>query len=154
MAIEQTGPGDVSNSYGTRSTNTPVQMSGAGVLRKLYDGMSGAILNADGDIILQDGSVVGLSEATAESQATASSTTTILSGAGEYFAYRCTVAAGNITIYDNTTGSGKVLVPTTALTVGVFPMYGAGIGRSVIVSTGITVVLSGAATVYIGHMGY
>lgn len=109
---------------------------------------------ADTGNLTAGGAAVALSEATTESLATASATTQILTGPGEYFAYRCTVAAGNITIYDNTASSGKILVPTTALAVGTFPIYGAGIGRSVIVDTGIRVVLSGAATVYIGHMGY
>lgn len=46
MSIENTGPGDVGNNYGTRSTNTPVQMSGAGVPREQYSGMSTAVLTA------------------------------------------------------------------------------------------------------------
>ena len=54
--------------------------------------------------------------------ATASATTTVLTGAGEYAGYLCTVAAGNITVYDNTAASGRVIVPLTALVVGAFPI--------------------------------
>ena len=111
---------------------------------------------APGEAVLRgsDGGVVALSEAIGESLANPSATTTVLTGPGEYFAYRCTVAAGNITVYDNTSATGKVLVPTTALTVGVFPIFGAGVSRSLEVSLGITVVLSGAATVYVSRRGY
>lgn len=109
-------------------------------------------LNA-GNLVDAAGGVLALSEVVEEVLANPSATTQILTGAGEYFAYRCTVAAGNITIYDNTASSGKVLVPTTALVVGSYPIFGAGVSKSLAVDTGIRVVLSGAATVYIAHLG-
>ena len=96
------------------------------------------------------GAVVALSELIPEVLANPTATTTVLTGAGAYAGYRCTTAAGNITVYDNTAASGKVLVPTQALTVGAFPIYGAGHNGRVPVATGVTVVLSGAAVVYAG----
>jgi hypothetical protein len=107
-------------------------------------------LVVEGRIETVDGAVYALSEVVAEVQATASATTTVLTGAGTYSGYRCTVAAGNITVYDNTAASGKVLVPTTALVVGSYPIFGAGHSGRLAVATGVTVVLSGAATVYAG----
>lgn len=106
--------------------------------------------NADGTILDSDGGVLVLSEVITEALCTASATTTVLTGAGVFPGYRCTTAAGNITIYDNTAASGKVLVPTTALTVGSFPIMGAGTNGKLAVTLGITVVLSGAAVVYAG----
>jgi hypothetical protein len=96
------------------------------------------------------GGVVGLSEVTPEVLANPTATTTVLSGAGIYYGYRCTTATGNITVYDNTAASGKVLVPTTALALGSFPIFGAGNPRGLQVATGVTVVLSGAGVVYAG----
>jgi hypothetical protein len=108
--------------------------------------------NYDGDVQLltPGGGVAALSEVITEVAATASAGATVLTGAGTYAGYRCTVAAGNITVYDNTAASGKVLVPTTALAVGSFPIYGAGHPGRVAVTTGVHVVLSGAATVQVG----
>lgn len=99
---------------------------------------------------LPDGSIYALSEVVAEVLANPSATTVILSNPGVIAGYRCTVAAGTITIYDNTTASGKILVPTTPLAVGAFPIYGPQTTARLYVSNGITVVLSGASTVYIG----
>lgn len=69
-------------------------------------------------------------------------TATAFTGACELAGYDCIVAAGNITIYDNTSATGTVIVPTTALTVGrtEFAWKRA-------LTTGCHVVLSGAATV-------
>jgi hypothetical protein len=113
------------------------QISGAGVF----------------NLVGPDNGVLAQSEAIPEVLATASDTTTVLTGAGLYAGYRCTTAAGNITVYDNTAASGKVLVPTTALAVGAFPAYGAGHNGRLVVATGVTVVLSGAAVVYAGVEG-
>lgn len=110
-------------------------------------------LNA-GNLVDAAGGVLALSEVVEEVLANPSATTQILTGPGEYFAYRCTVAAGNITVYDNTASSGKLLVPTTALALGTFPIFGAGISKTLQVDNGIRVVLSGAATVYISRMVY
>lgn len=128
----------------------------AGISPSSAQELSQTLLRVDtsGRVIGPNEAVYALAEATEEVLANPTSTTVILTGAGEYFAYRCTVAAGNITVYDNTAASGKVLVPTTALAVGTFPVFGAGIGRSLVVGTGITVVLSGAATVYISRLAY
>lgn len=103
-----------------------------------------------GDIELDDGSLLATSGLVAELAPTASSTTTFSSRLSYYW-YRCTVAAGNITVYDNSAASGKILVPTTALALGTFPIGGAGSPLAVLLATGsITVVLSGAATVFVG----
>lgn len=69
-------------------------------------------------------------------------TGTAFTGACELAGYDCTVAAGNITIYDGTDALGTVVVPETALSVGrtEFTWKRA-------LTTGCHVVLSGAATV-------
>jgi hypothetical protein len=105
----------------------------------------------DGNIVDADGGVHALTEAISEVLANPSATTQIMTGPGEYFAYRCTGVGGNITVDDNT---GKVLVPTTALALGTYPIFGAGVSKTLQVSNGIRVVLSGAATVYISRMVY
>lgn len=104
----------------------------------------------DAKILTPDGGVVSLTNVVPEVLATASAGSTALTGAGLFAGYRCTTATGNITIYDNTAASGKVLVPTTALTVGSFPIWGAGSDWLAKVTTGVHVVLSGAAVVYVG----
>lgn len=86
-------------------------------------------------------------EVTASVDATASAGATVFTGACEYAGYYCTVAAGNITIYDNTSAAGRVIVPTTALATGPFPVFGAGTNGKELLGTGCHVVLSGAATV-------
>ncbi len=113
------------------------------------DGIS-ATYSGDVEIQTVDGGVVALSEVTPEVLANPTATTTVLTGAGVYFGYRCTTAIGNITVYDNTAASGKVLVPTTALALGSYPIFGAGNPRGLQVTTGVTVVLSGAGVVYAG----
>lgn len=130
-----------------RITGVQVQAKGADVhqwLTVTEDSAGAATLQAP------SGAVVALSEVITEVLANPTATTTVLTGAGAYAGYRCTTAAGNITVYDNTAASGKVLVPTTALAVGAFPIYGAGHNGRVAVATGVTVVLSGAAVVYAG----
>lgn len=112
---------------------------------------------SDGDVLpafdsasqqlVADGTVLALSEVSAYVNLTA--TGTAHTGGGEFGGYICTVAAGNITIYDNTSAAGTVLVPTTALTVGAFPIMGAGTNTRLALTTGCHVVLSGAATVNI-----
>jgi len=69
-------------------------------------------------------------------------TGTAFTGPCELAGFDCTVAVGNITIYDNTSAAGVVIVPTTALTVGRTEfLYKRSLGL------GCHVVLSGAATV-------
>jgi hypothetical protein len=92
-----------------------------------------------------DGGVLALSEVTEYVNLTA--TGTAFTGACEFAGYVCTVAAGNITVYDNTSAAGTVIVPTTALAVGAFPIFGAGTNGKMALTTGCHVVLSGAATV-------
>lgn len=103
-------------------------------------------LTEDGDG-LQDpqGGILALSEVSPYVNLTA--TGTAFSGACEFAGYVCTVAAGNITVYDNTSAAGTVIVPTTALSVGPFPVFGAGTNGKMALTTGCHVVLSGAATV-------
>jgi hypothetical protein len=96
---------------------------------------------------MPDGSVSALSEVSAYVAATASSGATLVSGACELAGYICTTAAGNITIYDNTSAAGTVIVPTTALVVGSYPIMGAGTNTRLALTTGCHVVLSGAAAV-------
>jgi hypothetical protein len=96
-------------------------------------------------LVDQDDAVFALSEVTA--YVTRTTTGTAHTGAGEFAGYICTVAAGNITAYDNTSAAGTVIVPTTALVVGAFPIFGAGTNGKLALTTGCHVVLSGAATV-------
>lgn len=95
--------------------------------------------------LLADTTVIAVSEVTDYVNLTA--TETAFTGACEFAGYVCTVAAGNITVYDNTSAAGTVIVPTTALTVGAFPIFGAGTNGKMALTTGCHVVLSGAATV-------
>lgn len=111
-------------------------------------------MDSGGNLLDGQGGVLALSEVVEEVLANPSATTQILTGPGEYFGYRCTGVGGNITVYDNTASSGKLLVPTTALALGTFPIFGAGISKTLQVDNGIRVVLSGAATVYISRMVY
>ncbi len=71
---------------------------------------------------------------------TASGTTTAKTGAGQLHGFFVGTATGNITIYDNTAGSGTKILDTCALVA----------GNNVLecsFSTGLTVVLSGAGVV-------
>lgn len=104
-----------------------------------------ANLTSAGSLTSSDGTVYALSEASAYVNLTA--TGTAFTGACEFAGYVCTVAAGNITIYDNTSAAGTVIVPATALAVGSFPIFGAGTNGKMALTTGCHVVLSGAATV-------
>lgn len=89
--------------------------------------------------------IFALSEVSA--YVTRTTTGTAFTGACEFAGYVCTVAAGNITIYDNTSAAGTVIVPTTALVLGAYPIFGAGTNGKMALTTGCHVVLSGAATV-------
>jgi hypothetical protein len=104
-----------------------------------------AFLSEDGETLSAGGAVLALSEVTAYENLT--ETGTAFTGACEFAGYICTVAAGNITVYDNTSAAGTVIVPTTALAVGAFPIFGAGTNGKMALTTGCHVVLSGAATV-------
>lgn len=100
-------------------------------------------LDASGNavgLVGPDGEVQVLSEVTPYVNLTA--TGTAFTGACELAGYDCTVAAGNITIYDNTSAAGTVIVPTTALSVGRVEFQ-----WKRALTTGCHVVLSGAATV-------
>lgn len=71
---------------------------------------------------------------------TASATTVVKSGSGQFYGYVCGTATGNITIYDNTAASGTVILAASALVV----------GKTTFVcgfNTGLTIVLSGAGVV-------
>lgn len=102
-------------------------------------------------IVCQDGGVMrvtspqsypSMSVTEATPYVTRTSTGTAVSGACELAGYDCTVAAGNITIYDGTSTSGTVIVPTTALAVGRVEF-----AWKRALTVGCHVVLSGAATV-------
>lgn len=103
----------------------------------LYDETTQSLVSGD--------EIIALSEVTDYVNLTA--TGTAFTGACEYAGYVCTVAAGNITVYDNTSAAGTVIVPTTALVVGAYPIFGAGTNGKMALTTGCHVVLSGAATV-------
>src|SRR3990167_3451957 len=103
------------------------------------------VFNEAQTALLLDETVMSLSEVSAYVNLTA--TGTAHTGAGEFGGYICTVAAGNITVYDNTSAAGTVIVPTTALVVGSFPIMGAGTNTRLALTTGCHVVLSGAPTV-------
>ena len=111
--------------------------------------ISPALLSTDanGNTVLlgPDGALMALSEVSGYVNLTA--TATAFTGACEFAGYICTVAAGNITVYDNTSAAGVVIVPTRALEVGEFPIFGAGTNGKMALVTGCHVVLSGAATV-------
>lgn len=104
-----------------------------------------ATFDSNGNLIGNDQAVFALSEVTPYVNLTA--TGTAFTGACEFAGYVCTVAAGNITVYDNTSAAGTVIVPTTALAVGAFPIFGAGTNGKMALTTGCHVVLSGAGTV-------
>jgi hypothetical protein len=69
------------------------------------------------------------------------------SGPCELAGFYCSVAAGNITIYDALSAVGTPIVPATALVAGPAPIFGAGSNGKLALVTGCYVVLSGAATV-------
>ena len=102
-------------------------------------------LSPDGQYLVSRDQAFALSEVTDYVNLTA--TGTAFAGACEFAGYVCTVAAGNITVYDNTSAAGTVIVPTTALALGAFPIFGAGTNGKMALTTGCHVVLSGAATV-------
>lgn len=104
-----------------------------------------AELTASGNGLQTGSAIFALSEVMPYVNLTA--TGTAFSGACEYGGYVCTVAVGNITIYDNTSAAGTVIVPTTALALGAFPAFGAGTNGKMALTTGCHVVLSGAGTV-------
>lgn len=90
--------------------------------------------------LLGVGGAVALVESTPYVNMTA--TGTAFTGPCELAGYDCTVAAGNITIYDGTSAAGTVIVPTTPLSVGRVEFN---FKRAL--QAGCHVVLSGAATV-------
>jgi hypothetical protein len=148
MALESVGPGGVSNSYGVRVSTQPVNINSAKPkdVYNEYGTDAGVLIDSSGNLVNpQDDSIIAVSEVTA--YVTRTTTGTAHTGAGEFAGYICTVAAGNITIYDNTSAAGTVIVPTTALVVGAFPIFGAGTNGKLALTTGCHVVLSGAATV-------
>ena len=104
-------------------------------------------MSEDGTSLVSGGAVIALSEVTDYVNESGAATHQSFTGACEYAGYVCTVAAGNITVYDNTAASGTVIVPATALVVGAFPVFGAGTNGKMALTTGCCVVLSGAATV-------
>lgn len=140
-----------SRTYGPYGVPTSVVISA--IDRPLTYVVNGQI----GGLAYLDGVVVGITgqsnQAWAVSEVSAyvnmTATGTAFSGACEYAGYICTVAAGNITIYDNTAASGTVIVPATALATGSFPIFGSGTNGKMYLATGCHVVLSGAATVNI-----
>lgn len=119
-----------------RDNNAP-----SSVIDDLYDVASGVTS------VFAPNAILTLSEVTA--YVTRTTTGTPFTGACEYAGYICTVAAGNITVYDalDATVPGNLIVPTTALALGTFPIFGAGTNGKLALTTGCHVVLSGAATV-------
>lgn len=68
-------------------------------------------------------------------------------GACELAGWYCSVAAGNITVYDALSATGTPIVPATTLAAGPMPIFGAGTTGKLALTTGCYVVLSDAATV-------
>ena len=112
-----------------------------------FRGLNAAQLAAfdSGNILSSAGALVAVSEATP--YVTLTATGTAFTGACELAGWYCSVAAGNITIYDATSATGTPIVPATALVVGPLPIFGAGTTGKLALTTGCHVVLSGAATV-------
>lgn len=102
-------------------------------------------INADGDIESPTGALYALSE-TSE-YVTLTATGAAFTGPCELAGWYCSVAAGNITIYDALSATGTPIVPATALVAGPMPIFGAGTNGKLRLTTGCWVVLSGAATV-------
>lgn len=103
-------------------------------------------VSADDDgTLLIEGVAYALSETTP--YVTLTATGTAFTGACELAGWYCSVAAGNITIYDATSATGTPIVPATALVAGPMPIFGAGTTGKLALTTGCHVVLSGAATV-------
>lgn len=102
-------------------------------------------INADGDIESPTGALYTLSEVT--EYVTLTATGSALAGPCELAGWYCSVAAGNITIYDALSATGTPIVPATALVAGPMPIFGAGTNGKLRLTTGCWVVLSGAATV-------
>lgn len=73
---------------------------------------------------------------------TGSNTTVVKSSAGQLYGFYVGTATGNITIYDNTAASGTKILDTSAV-----PTAGAVVKLPAGFSTGLTIVLSGAAVV-------
>ena len=101
---------------------------------------------SDGTLVDQStNAAMALSEVT--SYVTLTATGTAFTGACELAGWYCSVAAGTITIYDNTSATGTPIVPATALVAGPMPIFGAGTTGKLALTAGCHVVLSGAATV-------
>jgi hypothetical protein len=146
------GPGPMRRTFGGFTEGGTVAISNSSAVLLEYDIVGGdvavfttTVSGAAALVRQSDGSVQSLSEVTPYVNRTA--TGTAFTGACEYAGYICTVAAGNITVYDNTSAAGTAIVPTTALVVGAFPIFGAGTNGKMALTTGCHVVLSGAATV-------
>jgi len=133
----------------SQSRALSVLQDGGGRIAGLIDGDGSVAMfpnwsvDASGDMLGMtgpDASVYALSEVTP--YVTRTTTGTAFTGPCELAGYDCTVAAGNITIYDNTSAAGTVIVPTTALSVGRVEFQ-----WKRALTNGCHVVLSGAATV-------
>lgn len=79
------------------------------------NGMQVAYFNL-GRHAFPDGALMPINSVSSEVSLSASGVAR--TGAGRLLHIDCTVAAGNITVYDNTAASGLVVVPTMALVVG------------------------------------
>jgi hypothetical protein len=78
---------------------------------------------------------------------TGAGTTQVVTGSSEVAGWYCSVAAGTITVYDNTASAGTPIINAETLVAGPRPIMGAGTNGRDIFATGVRVVLSGAATV-------
>lgn len=85
----------------------------------------------------------------AYSYVTLTGSATAFAGPCEIVGWYCSVAAGNITIYDALSATGTPIVPATALVAGPMPILGPSTVDRIRFDTGCHVVLSGAATVRI-----
>jgi len=69
----------------------------------------------------------------------------VLAAPGVLGGWTCTVAAGTLTIYDNTAGSGDLILPATTLALGPMPIFGAGVNGALQTVTGAYAVFSDAS---------
>ena len=76
-------------------------------------------------------------------------TTTVITGAGEVgFIQVLGGTDGNVTVYDNTAGSGTEIIPLVAVTVANRPNL---IPKPIEVSLGLTIVTSAASYILVGY---
>jgi hypothetical protein len=103
------------------------------------------VITGDGNLVAGDSSVYALSEVSAYVPLAASGIA--FTGRCEFGGWYCTVAGGNITVYDGISAAGHLVVPTQALAVGPRPVMGVGTNGKLLLLDGCYVVLTGTPSV-------